>query len=211
MSSDRESRFDDTPIGPEDVLEVWFGPPGSDPLAKARLWFTKDDAFDAELRFRFEAANESAARGALDAWRLTPRGRLALVILLDQFSRNMFRGTPRAFAQDARALAYATELIGTQEERALGIAERAFLYLPLEHAEDLARQEECVTLFTELLAEAESGPEELRKTVADYVDYAKKHLAIIERFGRFPHRNAILGRPSTPEEIEFLTQPGSSF
>ncbi|MBX3260308.1 MAG: DUF924 domain-containing protein [Labilithrix sp.] len=209
MEGDRESRHDAAgEVGPADVLRFWFGPEGSPPLANATKWYMKDDAFDREIEARFGAALELAARGALDGWKTTPRGRLALVIVLDQFSRNVFRGTPRAFAEDARACALAREAIAAGDEAALTTVERSFLYMPLMHAEDVALQRDCVAAFERLLADA---PSDLAKSVANNLDFAKRHAEIVERFARFPHRNAILGRSSTPEELEFLKQPGSSF
>ncbi|HVH41873.1 MAG TPA: DUF924 family protein [Labilithrix sp.] len=193
---------------PEDVLTFWLGPPGAPPLENATRWYAKDDAFDREIRTRFAGAIERAVRGDLDTWKTTPRGRLAFVILLDQFSRNMFRGTPRAFAQDGLASAAALEAIAAGDERVLSIVERSFLYMPLEHSEDRELQQRCVTAFEHLLADA---PADLEKFVVNALDYAKRHAEIIERFGRFPHRSAILGRTSSPEELAFLEQPGSSF
>ena len=205
---DRESHFDETTIGPDDVLVFWLGVPGSAPLANATKWFTKDDAFDREIASRFGETLELAARGALDGWKTTPRGRLALVIVLDQFSRNVFRGQPRAFAQDARACACAEEAIAAGDEHVLAVFERYFLYMPLMHAEDLSLQRECVARFERLRDDA---PPDLREYLLGGLDYARRHAEIIERFGRFPHRNAVLGRASTPEELAFLEQPGSSF
>lgn len=206
--SDRESRFDGTSTGPEDILSFWFGPPGSSPLTNSNKWYTKDDAFDREIKDRFEEVLELAARGALDGWKTTTRGRLALVILLDQLSRNMFRGTPRAFAQDARACETTLEAIATGDEQSLDVVERSFLYMPLMHAEDVDLQHKCVAAFERLL---KAAPEAIRKFVDNSLQYANRHAEIVERFGRFPHRNEILGRASTPEEIEFLKQPNSSF
>ena len=205
---DRESRFDDTTIGPEDVLGFWLGAPGSSPLANATKWYMKDDAFDREIEERFGMPLELGARGALDGWKGTPRGRLALVILLDQFSRNIYRNQPRAFAQDARACSSALEAIAAGDERELAIVERSFLYMPLMHAEDVDLQHECVVKFERLRDDA---PPDLRKFVESGLDYARRHADIIERFGRFPHRNAILGRTSKADELAFLEQPGSSF
>ena len=206
--SDRESRYDGTSIGPEDVLTFWLGAEGSAPLANATQWYKKDDAFDQTIRERFEGALELASRGALDGWKTAPRGRLALVILLDQLSRNMYRGTARAFAQDARACATTLEAIATGDEQSLSTVERSFLYMPLMHAEDVDLQHKCVAAFERL---GRGAPEDLKQFVANGLDYAKRHAEIVERFGRFPHRNSILGRTSRPEEIEFLKQPGSSF
>jgi uncharacterized protein (DUF924 family) len=206
--STRDSRFDDTSTGPEDILRFWFGAAGSPPLARSSQWYTKDDAFDREIKSRFEETLDLAARGALDGWKTTPRGRLALVILLDQLSRNMFRGTPRAFAQDARACDTALEALAAGDEQVLGIVERSFLYMPLMHAENVDLQHKCVAAFERL---AQLAPDDLRPFVENQLAYARRHAEIVERFGRFPHRNAILGRASTPEEIELLKDPRSTF
>ena len=188
----------------EAVLDFWFGAPGSAEFGSARkAWFSKDAAFDATIRQRFGALVERALRGELDDWADAPRSALARILLLDQFTRNAFRGTPRAFAGDARALAAATRMVGARRDEALPPFMRGFVYLPFEHAEGLAMQDEAIRLFTRLVSEA---PEH-----ADMLDYAHRHRAVIERFGRFPHRNEILGRRSTAEEIAFVKQPGSGF
>lgn len=188
----------------QSVLDFWFGAAGNPEHGQTRTaWFAKDDAFDAEVRERFGATIEQALRGELAAWAEAPEPALAQILLLDQLTRNAFRGTPRAFAGDARALAAASRMVGERSDEALPSFMRPFVYLPFEHAEGLAMQDEAVRLFTRLLAE-DPG----QQTV---LDYAHKHRAVIERFGRFPHRNAILGRQSTAEEIDFLQQPGSSF
>jgi uncharacterized protein (DUF924 family) len=193
---------------PDDLLRVWFGEPGSSPFASSKKWFTKDEAFDRALREQFEETLDAAARGELDGWRASPREEVALVILLDQISRNIHRGTPRSFAQDELSRAVTLEMLAKGVDRTLGLAERYFVLMPLMHAEDVALQRRCVAEFEALLADTS---EEARAMLTSAVDYAKKHAVIVERFGRFPHRNAILGRASTPEEIEFLGQPGSSF
>lgn len=193
---------------PDDLLRLWFGEPGSPPLASSKRWFMKDEAFDAALRDQFGATHEAGVRGELAEWRATPRERMALVILFDQLSRNMFRGSPRSFAQDGLALAQTLEMLAAGEDRALTPVERYFVLMPLMHAEDVAMQRRCVAEFEALLA---GCPAELTGLMTAAVDYAKRHAVIVERFGRFPHRNAILGRESTPEEVEFLAQPGSSF
>jgi uncharacterized protein (DUF924 family) len=192
------------PVRPEDVLSFWFG----DGTRYRREWFAKDDKLDGEIRARFGDAIENAARGEFDAWKATTRGRLALVILLDQFSRNVFRGTSRAFAQDARARELAVAAIDRGDDRALTALERHFLYMPLTHAEDRAAQALSVGLFEGLALEAPQG---LAEALAGAAKYARMHRDIVDRFGRFPHRNAILGRASTAEESEFLSQPGSGF
>jgi uncharacterized protein (DUF924 family) len=191
-------------LSPDDVLSFWLGD-GSTPREE---WFRKSEAFDETIRSRFGPAIARAAGGDLDAWKASPRGRLALVILLDQFSRNAMRDTPRAFAQDPLALALALEAIDAGEDASLLPLERAFLYMPLVHAEDRAAQARAVALFEKLAADA---PPSLTEYLRSSLGYARAHRDIVERFGRFPHRNAVLGRATTPEEAEFLTQKGSSF
>ena len=186
--------------GPDfiEVLDFWFGAPGSRERGRPRkAWFRKSEPFDAEIRRRFLDTWEQAARGELERWQATPLASLALVVTLDQFPRNMFRGTARAFASDSLAFAVARETIAREFDRLLSPVERSFVYLPFEHAEDLAAQRRSLALFQALDGEQ--------------VEYARRHYEIIARYGRFPHRNLILGRPSTAEEIEFLKQPGSSF
>ena len=186
------------------VLDFWFGASGSSEFGRARkAWFSKDAAFDATVRDRFGALVERALRGELEAWGAGPRSSLAQILLLDQFTRNAFRGTTRSFAGDARALAAASRMVGSRQDVALAPFMRAFVYLPFEHAEGLAMQDEAIRLFTKLVNEA---PEH-----ADMLAYAHRHRDVIERFGRFPHRNEILGRQSTAEEIAFVKQPGSAF
>ncbi len=174
----------------QDVLDFWFG-------ADRKAWFEKNPAFDEEIRARFLPLYERAASGALEAWRAAPDSCLALVILLDQFPRNMFRGSARAFAADPLALQAAKHAVSQRFDQGLSLDERTFLYLPFEHSESLADQARGCELMQPL------GEEVYR--------YAVRHREIIERFGRFPHRNAALGRENTPEETAFLKQPGSSF
>lgn len=183
----------------DDVLRFWFE-------GDQRRWFMRDPAFDAEVRDRFAALHAQATAGTLDAWAVTPRGALALVILLDQLSRNLYRDDPRAFANDGRALAIAHQQIKTGAANELAPLERMFLLMPFQHSEDLTIQREGIAEFQKLVAAAPGNG-----MLAAALDYAKQHAAVIERFGRFPHRNRVLGRASTPDEVEFLTQPGSSF
>jgi len=193
------------------VLEFWFGPASDDVTTATRqagTWWGKHPDTDAIIRTRFAALVEAAANGELDNWDASAEGELARIILLDQFPRNIYRNDPRCFANDGLALALSLSGLKQQSDRALRPVERIFFYLPLEHAEELACQDRSVELFTRL---AEEIPEEQRSTFAGFLDYAHRHRDIIARFGRFPHRNAILGRSSTPEELEFLKQPGSSF
>ena len=187
----------------EEILDFWFGSPKSLDYAKERsFWFTKNPEFDRELSDRFLLDYEQAARGELDYLQDSPLGCLTLVLLLDQFGRNMFRGTPKSFATDAKALSVAKSAVDQGCDRALLPVQRWFIYLPFEHSENLADQERCVELFATLSNHPES---------ANTIEYALRHKAVIERFGRFPHRNKILRRTNTAAEAEFLKQPGSSF
>ncbi|MBB5426180.1 uncharacterized protein (DUF924 family) [Paraburkholderia sp. JPY158] len=187
-----------------DVLDCWFGAPGTPEHGTQRkLWFKRNDAVDAMLRDRFGNLIDAANAGELDAWQATPLGALALVIVLDQFSRNCHRGTPRAFATDSKALQAAQRMVASGADRLLpGVQHRAFAYLPFEHDETLASQHESLRLFKQLAQE--QGGE-------GYYKYALRHAKVIERFGRFPHRNVLLGRESSDEEIAFLREPGSRF
>lgn len=189
---------------PAEVLEFWFGPPElSDTEAVSARWFGKDPAFDAQIRERFGALIEQALADELRDWAWQPGPALARILLLDQFTRNAFRDTARAFAGDALALAAARSMVAQAQDQALPPLRRVFVYLPFEHAEDRAAQAESMQLFTRLAEEAPG--------LSGYAEYARRHQEIVERFGRFPHRNALLGRESTPEEFTFLQQPGSGF
>jgi uncharacterized protein (DUF924 family) len=179
------------------ILAFWFGNGDRD-----KRWFEKNSAFDEEVRRRFLALHAEGAAGNLALWKDDPADCLALIVLLDQFPRNMFRGTPRAFATDARALDAARHAVAHGHDRAMRPSERMFIYLPYEHAESLDEQRRACELTEPLVKFPETD---------DVYRYAIAHRDIIQRFGRFPHRNAILGRESTPEEIEFLRGPGSSF
>lgn len=184
-----------------EVLAFWFGE-GDEHGRKRVEWFKKDATFDDEIRRRFLPAYQLAAADRLSHWKDDVRACLALIIVLDQFSRNMFRGSARAFATDAMAREATRHALAQGFDRVLKPVERQFIYLPLEHSESLADQEQCLQLMQQLSAFDETS---------DLHVWAEKHLVIIRRFGRFPHRNAALGRPSTAEEIEFLKQPGSGF
>lgn len=188
-----------TDYRPQDVLGFWFGS-GSDYGKRQQRWFEKDPAFDAEVTRRFHDLHGRLAASAL--WLDPARDCLARVVALDQFPRHMFRGSARAFATDPQALAAARHAVAQGYDRVLLPVERLFLYLPFEHSEALDDQRRACRLTEPLGAFAET---------ADAHRYALAHREIIERFGRFPHRNAALGRPSTPEEVEFLGRPGSSF
>lgn len=188
------------------ILAFWFGDPAveaTDYASRRKRWFGKQDDFDAAIRQRFQPVYDQAASRELDDWQQTPAGCLALLILLDQFPRNLFRNQPQAFATDAQALEIAQQVVAQGWDHQLAPIQRIFVYLPFEHSEDRQCQQRSVALFDQLQTAA---PE-----LADTYDYAVRHQVVVERFGRFPHRNLILGRPSTPEEAEFLTQPGSSF
>jgi uncharacterized protein (DUF924 family) len=189
----------------QEVLDFWFGAPGSEAAGQPRReWFVKSEAFDATVRERFGTAIAAAAAGGLREWDETgPQGVLARILVLDQLARNAFRGKPQSFAGDALALAAARGLVDTGADQGLAPLQRAFVYMVFEHAEDAGMQERAVELFTTLAAEHPGFDEML--------DYAHRHRGVIARFGRFPHRNAILGRASTPEEAAFLQQPGSRF
>lgn len=186
-----------------EILDFWFGAPGSAEHGRPRqFWFSKSDATDALIGERFGAAVDAALRGGLDPWADDDaRSALALVLLLDQFTRNIFRDTARAFAGDAAALAVARRLVADGRHRRLAPVERWFAYLPFEHSEAIDDQHESLRLFGELAGEGMTEP----------LAWARKHYEIIARFGRYPHRNEALGRASTAEEIEFLRQPGSGF
>jgi uncharacterized protein (DUF924 family) len=180
----------------DEILQFWFGD-GSDPEHERR-WFAQDDGFDQSCRNGFLADHERAARGELDSWKAEPSSALALILLLDQFPRNIFRGTPRSFATDSKAFATAKDAVARGFDLALPPGRRAFIYLPFQHSENLDDQHESVRLFRKLAAE--------HTATAGYVEYAEHHLEVIRRFGRFPHRNAVLGRASTPEETAFLSK-----
>ena len=176
----------------QDILQFWFVE------LSGQQRFAKDSALDNLIRERFGAALQAGSRGELFTWRTTPQGRLAEIVVLDQFSRNIYRDTPAAFAQDAQALTLAQELIASGQDYVLEPAWRSFAYMPYMHSESPVIHIQAMALF------AQTGME-------GTLDYERRHKAIIDQFGRFPHRNAILGRISTMQELEFLAQPGSSF
>ncbi len=191
-------------MDPQDVLDFWFGGRGSPERGtRRREWFKKCSVFDENVRRRFLPLYEAAAAGDLPDWDADPHSLLALIIVLDQFPRNMFRNGPGAFATDSTALAAAVKMVDRGWDLQLAAVERLFVYLPFEHAEDLAMQRRAVQLFRQLAGDDPA--------CADLLDWAQKHHDVIARFGRFPHRNEILGRASTAEEVEFLRTPGSRF
>jgi uncharacterized protein (DUF924 family) len=177
---------------PQSILHFWFTE------LTPKHHFAKDAALDQTIRTRFGATLEAAAKCELFAWRATPEGRLAEVLVLDQFSRNVYRDSPRAFAQDALALALAQELVASGQDRSLPLAQRSFAYMPYMHSESALVHAQAALLF------AQPGME-------DTLRFELHHKEIIDRFGRYPHRNAILNRESTPEELAFLSEPGSGF
>ncbi|MGJ8569732.1 MAG: DUF924 family protein [Hoeflea sp.] len=177
---------------PETVLDFWFSE------LTPKDWFVKSDDIDRRITERFSGLHLALSRGISEEWRATPEARLALVIVFDQFPRNIYRGSPLAFATDGLALKEAKASLAVGADKAIGEDRRIFFYMPFEHAEDIGEQKRCVALFEAL-------------GNANYLDYANQHHDIIERYGRFPHRNAILGRTSTPEEKAYLAEPGAGF
>jgi uncharacterized protein (DUF924 family) len=193
----------------ESIHRFWFGDdpkgPSKDVIGR---WFKKDPAFDESIRSEFAALMERALDDELDAWQTSARGALALIVLLDQFPRNAYRGTPRSFAYDEKARSVARRALTSKFDLEVSPAVSVFFYLPFEHSEDADDQRLCVE---RLSARAEGTSGDTRMLLDNYIGYAEKHQAIVARFGRFPHRNVILGRTSTAEEIAFLQEEGSSF
>lgn len=185
------------------VLNFWFGTEGTPEYGTSRMaWFKKDAAFDAEIRTKFMSDYEAARDGTYDDWIKSAYGALALLVLLDQFPRNMFRDDPRSFATDDKALHIAQTIVTRGDDKALTKEEQFFVYLPYEHAEDLAMQKRCLELTAAMpQGKGENSP----------YHWAKQHHDVITKFGRFPHRNKILGRKNTPEEEEYLAEPGAGF
>jgi len=177
---------------PENILHFWFTE------LTPKQHYAKDPALDECIRVRFGTTLEAAARCELFSWRETPVGRLAEILALDQFSRNVYRDTPRAFAQDALALALAQELVASGKDRSLPLAQRSFPYMPYMHSESALVHAQAVELFSQ-------------PGLEDTLRFELRHKEIIDRFGRYPHRNALLGRESSPEELAFLSEPGSGF
>ena len=190
------------PVSAQDILDFWF-----DEAHRAH-WFEASAAFDAQIRERFGAVAEAAAGDRLDGWTATPDGWLALLIALDQFPRNLHRGDGRAWTHDVKAQRVALSGMARGDDRQLPPIRRVFAYLPLEHAEDKTVQQRSVELFEALCADV---PAQQREQFEGFLDYARRHREVIARFGRFPHRNAALGRADTPEEALYLAQPGAGF
>ena len=190
------------------IRSFWFGEENSPDHGRyRRVWFQKDDDFDAQIREQFSADVERAAAGEYDDWKAIPEDAVALILLLDQFPRNLYRGDPKSFATDSKALTIAQSLVNSKIDRELPPAYRFFVYLPYEHSELFSHQKTSVSLMESLVTEVPDLDDGLKGGV----DFAKRHRDVIQKFGRFPHRNEILGRSSTPVEIEFLKQPGSGF
>jgi uncharacterized protein (DUF924 family) len=193
------------------LLDWWFGTADTSRAIaadKGKLWFGKRDSQDLEARTRFGAQVEQALAGGLTEWAQRPEGWLALVLLLDQLPRMIFRDTPKAFSDDIRAQALVAQGIAADFDQQLKPIQRVFILLVFEHSENLAVQNEGVSRYIDLVAQQ---PEEDRALFTDYLDFAERHQKVIAQFGRFPHRNAVLGRDSTAEELAFLSRPGSRF
>lgn len=196
------------------ILEFWFGEAveGLDDATiagrQSGLWWGKSEDTDAEIRRRFEPQVQAAGAGKLDDWKQSPEGCLALILLLDQFPRNIYRDTPAMYRFDDRSRALCVEGVEDGIDTSLRLIERVFFYLPLEHAESIDDQTWCVDLMRGLVRDVQ---EDQKQVFEGFVGYAEAHREIIDRFGRFPHRNGILGRKSSAEELGFLEQPGSSF
>lgn len=188
------------------ILNFWFDVPAatdSEYGQQRRLWFHKDPKFDHQIRDKFAEIYQQARQENCASWLANPKTALALTVLLDQLPRNMFRGTPQSFEADTQALHVAQSALARQHDQALLPVERMFFYLPFEHSENLTHQDQAVAYFEALVQVAP----ELRSSL----DYAYRHRSVIAEFGRFPHRNSILSRTSTPAELDFLAQPGSGF
>lgn len=203
---------DSTELRIEEVLGFWFGPMenGLCAPARRRAMFRPDHRHDEEIRARFGDDVEAALAGHRDHWSMTATGRLALVLLLDQFTRNIHRATPRAWSGDSRALDFAREGVGRGDDRMLPVEQRVFLYLPFEHSESMADQETCVLLLDHLLRELGEHPQ-AAQVVRNYRDHAQQHRQLIRDFLRFPHRNRTLGRVSTDAERQWLEADGRNF
>ena len=202
-----------SPATPDAVLAFWLGTARSSnaqAIAVKQQWITKSDAFDARIKAQFEPTVQAAMAGQLDSWADEAWSCLALLVVLDQFTRNIYRGTPQSFAGDAKALATAQRAIAQGLDQQLPAVTRIFFYLPLEHAEDLALQAQSVNAFAQLVQHNPS-PADVHDVLVGTLDYAHRHRAVIQQFGRFPHRNTILGRSSTPQELAYLAQPGAGF
>ena len=198
----------------ESIQKFWFGKDADDvddaeiATKQSKLWWSKDDVLDALIKDRFASYSESASSGNLDHWAVSANGCLSLILLCDQFPRNMYRDMPAAFASDAKALALSKAGLASGLDKNLRAIQRVFFYLPLEHSELLADQDSAVAQFEQLAKETSASHQTIFN---NFLNFALRHREVIRRFQRFPHRNKILGRQSTVEELAFLAQPGSSF
>lgn len=195
------------------ILNFWFGNLKDNEIPSQecrRIWWIKDDENDKKIKDHFENDLALARKGDLEDWELTPSGTLALILLLDQFPRNIYRGTLRAFSQDQKAIEICIGGIERGFDTNLHAVKRIFFYMPLMHSEDMGMQEKSIERYS-TLKELFTVPPLLAKMVSENLNYAHSHYAIVKKFGRYPHRNHILGRESTPEETRFLTEPGSKF
>lgn len=194
----------------EDVLAFWLREVDAEgAVLSSAHWWKKDPTFDQEIRDRFEPTYDTIVAGQLESWLDTARGRLAYIVVLDQFSRNMYRDTGKMYDADERVLDVALKGIQLGMDRQVGVSGRMLYYMPTMHSESRAVQEQGVQLFEDFVEDYKGTPYETN--IRQNLDFAIRHRDIVVRFDRFPHRNALLGRTSTPEEVEFLTQPGSSF
>jgi len=198
------------------ILEFWFHDLSDSVVLDknsptVRQWFVKDPRIDSEIREKFELDLRKAGKGEYSSWEVEVRGRLALILLYDQFSRNMYRDTPKMFATDPLALGLTLRTIAEKRDGQIQLVERLFFYMPLMHSEVMERQKFSVECFTDLVRESKHKSPRNSPYYEYTLDFAKRHHAIVEQFGRFPHRNLILNRPSTPEELEFLKRPSSKF
>lgn len=194
-----------------EILSFWFGKDPARPLENQKNWWQKDEHFDQEIKRKFGDLLELAIEGKLTLWQEAPKSCLAYIILLDQFSRNIYRGTPKSFSQDSLALTACQKGIEHKLDRDLDLIHRQFFYMPLEHSEELLVQQESVAQFKHLYLLSKEHSIQYQTALKGALGFAIRHLEIIEAFGRFPHRNAILSRQSTAQEISFLNQPNSSF
>lgn len=195
----------------DEILTYWYGDAQADTAASLHptVWFQGGEHVDREILERFGSLIEEAGLGRLESWKATPRGRIAWTILLDQFTRNAYRDSARMYVFDTIALQSTREAIALGQHREMPLVHRMFLYLPLEHSEELHAQEECVALYEELAVDARGS--EIEAMVANMVDFAHRHERVVRRFGRYPHRNELLSRRSTEEELAFLDSPEAPF
>lgn len=196
-------------LSKQDILKFWFQETDSEKLGTTmKRWFDPDKKFDNEIKSKFSDTVEDALNGKLEDWTSTIDGSLALILIYDQFTRNIHRNSGTAYTGDRRALAISKNIISLGYDKDLPLLQRLFLYMPFMHTEDKSAQKQSVELYTEL---ANDAPSEVKKYFKDSLDFAKKHKEIIDTFGRFPHRNKDLGRESTKEENEFLKKKGRGF